>query len=237
MKRIVVVALLPGCMGSDPSNLGVSTQASMGSQPVVLHSTWNGGNANASFGDPMMGSGGFIDFWQGGSTTYLNYGYTAVDPNSQFCMSPGMFCWYTRYSYDNGFGPIPSSDANTTPRSATLNTTITPGGSFYTTHCDIDYFYGIFNCGPGMGGAIIAQWTKTDTFSSFNSGVSHMDFGPTSSKTQGNWWSSSAVASGSLLGHAFTNALGGFGSTRGTNVIKEVSVSGGSPDGGVPDAM
>jgi hypothetical protein len=35
-------------------------QASTGSQPVVLHSTWNGGNASASFGDPMVGSGGSV---------------------------------------------------------------------------------------------------------------------------------------------------------------------------------
>ena len=210
----------------------------------VWHSSWTGGSAIASFSDGMTGlSGGFVQVWEGGTQTMngasLWYNYFAYDPTSQVCYTYWFpwgvyqYCYYTRYSYDYGWGSIPASDVRITPAVVGVNTTVTSGPTFYATHCDIDYNnWWNANCYNVTGGRIDIRWTKHNTYSSFSTGTQQSDYGIYSYKTEGTSWNSAALASGSLLGHSFTNAGGQIGDSRTNTVSMTITRGGGNGDGG-----
>jgi len=247
MKRFAAIVLLTGCGGSDLPSVGASVQGAMSGQPVVLHSNWNGASAQTQFGGFMTGaSGGYVDVSQNsssgggldagpGAPNTLSYGWFANDPTSQVCFSmpPFNYCFYTRFSYENGFGSIPASDVNISRNTASLDTTVAPGPNFSIYHCDVDYNTGTFNCSNNTGGgAISVRWVRTNAYSTFNNGVSRTDYGPMSTKTHGQWSSSSASASGTVMALTFSDAPGSLGDTHGSTVVKELSGPNPFPDGG-----
>ena len=243
LASVATVIAITGCMNSEPPpDIGTNMPAA---STTVFHSLWNGGNAQASFFDSAMGNG-FVDVWQsgGGSTlqTNLQYSYQVVDWSSLQCFPPPPpdpmfpppppFCFPTRFSFDQGFGRIPNNAVKFTPNLAMLsvNVSSTPDMSFVANHCDIDFFYGTFNCYSNSGNVTI-NWTKSPGFSRSMSGTEQDTFGSLTFRTSGTWFTTSAIASGNLLTHSFTNAFGNFGDTHSTNVIKDVQSGGGGTGG------
>ena len=234
MKRSFVLSLsLLACMNAEPPQVGADSRAA--NTPTVFHSVWRGAGASAYFGDLMVGPiGGYVNIWEMGMSMGLSFEYFAVDPSSQVCFDGpmGSFCYYTRYSYDFGGGPISMSDITSNPHSVVLNAAVGPGTNFSTNHCDVDYTTWSWNCTSGASGTVSARWDRTEGFSIFTSGVTRSTFGTMTEITSGSYTTSSAIASGSILGHAFSTANGNMTDTRNTNVTKDINFGGGPPDAG-----
>lgn len=250
MKMVAVaVAVLGGCaaheagQGTDEAALtgsGVdagtdsgsgtgSGSGSTGPSPV-WHSVWNGGNASAwLYGWYTSGN---IDAYENVSgpnrVAYLNYAYSSVDPSSLQCYSwtdwwgnTYQWCYYTRYTWDYGWGQIPTNDFQVTPKAAHVKTVIGSNPSFYAYHCSVDYSTWTFDCGVPVGGTVDVTWSKDGQWSSSHSGTDQTSWGPYTFQTSGTWSSSSAHASGSIIGTTF-DAFGGFGDTHRANVTKDI---------------
>jgi hypothetical protein len=230
IKMACVVALGACAVDAEaPEDVTTAVTEQAVTQTDVWHSTWNGGSATASFSS-ATGSG-YLDVYEGQMgqerTAYLQFSTWSVDPTSQQCFTwtdwwgfDYSYCYFTRYTYAYGWGPIPASDAQLTPGNARVSTTL--GAGFGGYQCTIDYTNWIFDCGAPTGGTIDVRWNKNNQYSSFSSGTSQQSYGPYTYKQQGTWRSTSASASGTVLGTSFTESYGYFGDTRGTNVTKSV---------------
>ena len=241
MKLVVVVAMIGGCTVDNGSAIpaGETAQATTVADagtgggnpgPNVWHSVWNGGSAYANSWGPT--SSGYIDAYENKSGqsryAYLNYYENAVDPTSQTCYSytdwwgdTYSYCYYTRFSWDYGWGQIPTHDFQVTPSGARVKTTVAAGGTFYAYHCDVDYGSWLWNCYVPTGGTIDVKWGKSGGYSQSQSGTSEHAYGPYTYRTSGTFTSSSAHAQGSILGVSF-DAFGSFGDTHQASVTKEI---------------
>jgi len=195
----------------------------------VWHGTWNGGSAQVSFWNGT--GGGYLDVFENNAgqnrNAYLTFSRWSFDPNSLQCWSwtdwwgyTYSWCYYTKYSYAYGWGQIPTSDAQLTPGQARVHTTLP--STFGGYQCTIDYQNWIFECTSAAGGDVDVAWHKDGVYSTFHSGTDQQEYGPYSFKSQGTYRTTSARASGSLLGTAFDDAYGYFGDTKQTNVSKYV---------------
>ncbi len=240
-KLMVVAALVGGCVAGDAaqsadeaaltgSGSGSGTGSGSGSTTPVWHSVWNGGNANAS--NWGWYSAAYIDAYENVSgqnrAAYLNYSFSSVDPTSEQCYSwtdwwgdTYTWCYYTRYTWDYGWGQIPASDFQVTPNAARVKTVISSSSTFYAYHCSVDYSTWTFNCGVPVGGTVDVQWSTDGQSSSSHSGTETTSWGPYSYRTSGTWSSSSAHASGSIIGNSF-DGFGGFGDTHQVSVTKDI---------------
>lgn len=228
----VSLVVVVGCGTSRDG--GESEAVASAKQALVTHFNWNGGGASASSWTPE--SGFYIDVNDNGTTAYLSFNANSVDPTSKKCFSevyppkdpffppppPYEYCWYTRYTYTYGWGMIPSTDFHTTKHAARLSTTVTSGSEFFFQSCTVDKDAGTFTCLPaGASGTIDMTWSSNGVASSFHSGVDHKTYGSATYKTTGRWVTSSADASGTVLGIAVT-AQGSLMDTQGTTVAKDV---------------
>lgn len=235
MKRIVISAFLitaAACAGHEQGDLGTIAQEASAS---VWHSKWNGGNAGASFGDQF--AGGYLDVWEGGGYASLSYSTYSVDPTSEVCVTETFpcdwegcepweytYCYYTRYSYEYGWGQIPATDfAFRNSGVARVATTVASGSDFWAWRCDVDYNSPEASvCTESAGGTIDVTWARDGLSSSFHSGVDHSDWGTYSFRTAGQWRTWSASANGSLIGLAFSNGWASMSSNKGVSISKDV---------------
>ena len=235
---IVVLSLAAACdEGAYPDEdvADVSAAATVS----VYHSVWNGGSAWMSFWDGL--SSGYLSVWEGGAraaTAYLNFSRGSVDPTSEVCQTvvydwcwdgqtegcrqEYTYCYYTRFTYEYGWGEIPARDARLNGGDARLKTTIASGPSFWLIRCDFDANDWSYSCTNEGGGTIDLAWHKDGNYSSFHSGVSEDSYGRYTFRTNGQYRSSSALVDGSFLGGEIAFATGSTSSNRGVNVSKDV---------------
>ena len=108
---------------------------------------------------------------------------------------------FTRRS---GFGLIPNGDLKVIGQKIVLNTDTSAIPGFENTICTPNES----ECGPGIGGVITAEWTKTDAFSESSKGTSEFTFAGTTMRSTGSVSSTSASARGTALGTAFQTPFG-----------------------------
>lgn len=196
--------------------------------PAIHRSVFTGGSASLWGGGPGgMGWSG-LDVWQGDGYVHLNYRVEAFDPTSEVCVTdyfpprcppddPACPCWdpmapecvpeeytycyYTRYSWESGWGDIPEGDFRVGRGGARLSTTVASSPSFFVERCTVDRLSWTWECTNEGGGVIDVAWTGNDIYSSFESGVRHHTFGKYKSRWMGQWRSQSADGSGTLVGH------------------------------------
>src|SRR5688572_15626190 len=158
MKRLfgsfLSLALVACAAESGNPNIDSDLAAAGGSPVTVYHSSWTGGQASASYNDEL--SGGAVDAWQGttrggAAIASLNYNTFVVDPTSLVCVIeyyppkgggdpiPVEYCFYTRATYEYGWGSIPAADFAVKNGTALLDTTVAASDTFYIERCEVDY--------------------------------------------------------------------------------------------------
>jgi len=195
MRIISLAILLAAC--TEQPEVSTQTQAASAS---VFHEVFQGGAATAQLIDAGLSvTVNVIDNRVGPShELYLYYEYTYGDPATATC-NPGTYCTYTRYISDYGWGLLPEGDAGVSPATAFVRTT--PGPTFNTLHCVSEIGY---TCEPGTTGPVDLRWERFGNQRYFQSGIQRTVTGPYTLQTQGTSWSSHALATGTILGHALT---------------------------------
>lgn len=226
--------LLGACAPDDQADVGSSSDEL---RTTVFNTVWNGGSADAYGGDAL--SSWSVGTWENQSrgvrTAYVSYNLYAADPTSETCVTetwdrcelPGtcapeeyVFCYYTRASWEYGYGPIPTSALRISGDAASLDVAL-PTAGFATEHCTADHVAGTFECTPGGGstGSITLSWAATDWWSNSRNGSESSTYGQYVNRTSGVWTSTSAVASGTFFG-AEVNSEGGL--SHGTSSNKSM---------------
>jgi hypothetical protein len=114
---------------------------------------------------------------------------------------------FTRRS---GFGLIPNGDLKVIGQKIVLNTDTSAIPDFTNTICTPNEEA----CGPGIGGVISVEWTKTNAFSESSKGISEFTFGGTTMRSVGSFSSTSASARGNALGTVFQTSFGRVGTNH-----------------------
>jgi hypothetical protein len=242
-KLLCVVAMVAGCAVEDvdrsstarteqaltDGGSGSGSGGGSGGGGSVWHANWNGGSASVTFWDAY--SGGYLNAWEsksgGTRTAYLWFDRYSVDPASLQCVTYNWwgwdytYCYYTRYSYDYGWGEVAGTDVVINNGVARVHSTLP--STFYSLSCTIDYNdWTNTTCSTGTGSTVDVVWHKDGLTSTFSSGTSQQDWGSYSFKSQGTYSSSSALANGSLLGHDFADARGSFGDSHSTSIGMDI---------------
>jgi hypothetical protein len=144
------------------------------------------------------------------------YEHGVADPTSLVCTG---YCYYARWTFDDGFGVIPRTDAQITPGNAQLHTSTTVDG-FTTTRCTYDQRDGSYSCDTPPSGAIDITWNRVGLTSDFAAGTNRQTSPTFTTQSEGTFWMSSAQASGSVPDHAFDIAYGTLNDTQNNMAMK-----------------
>ena len=109
-----------------------------------------------------------------------------------------------------GMGLIPNGDLKVIGQKIVLNTDTSAIPDFDNTICTPNES----ECGPGIGGVISVEWTKTNAFSESSKGISEFTFGGTTMRSVGSFSSTSASARGTALGTSFQTSFGRVGTNH-----------------------
>lgn len=225
-------ALSGACEPADESEIASTSQAA---RTTVYARTWNGGGADASGYNDLSwwGANAWENRSRGGVTTYASFNRGGVDPTSEVCETLPWdwcdengcyteyytYCYYSRYSYDYGFGEIASNQFRISRTRASLNFAV--GSTFWSEHCDVDWANNTYNCTPGgVTGSIHLDWRANDWWRYSNSGSNTWSYGTYSFRNSGTYSNSSADASGTFLGETVSSTWGGIG--NGTSATREM---------------
>jgi hypothetical protein len=166
---------------------------------------------------PGTGGAGSLD---GGGTGGSKGGAFGDGGGSQYCEDVTS-CYYTRSFYENGWGEIPSGDLKFGHDSARLRTNLSGNPKFYGTLCMYDSETGNSACSP-LTGTIDMTWTANGQYSQSQNGTSTYKSGFYTSRSVGQWDSSSANVTGPLLGYPFTG-YGNLSDSKTNTITKYVS--------------
>jgi len=212
----LAIAAIAGCTTADDARFGERQQAD---STATYHEVFSGTEARATWGDQTTTLN--IDLFQNSSTvyggeTFVFFQYGVADPTSLVCYG---YCFYAKWTFLDGFGQIPRTDAQITPGAAQLHTSTTVEG-FTTTQCTYDQRDGSYVCTTPPTGTIDVTWNQDGFTSDFATGTSRQETPNFTTQTQGTFWSNSARASGTVVGNAFDGAYGSLADTRNNYVTK-----------------
>jgi hypothetical protein len=96
--------------------------------------------------------------------------------------------------------------------------------TFEVTRCDVNIIDGTFVCNPTNPITFDLTWTVDGFGTVFEKTKRTETFGPVSTKFQGEFSSLTATVNETWDGHTNANATGYLGDTKGTTIIREVTL-------------
>jgi len=178
---------------------------------TVYHFQMTGSVGNAAWLDQLSYVVIAINLNESGSEAVARLTYQAMifDPASEVCVEDpdlGTYCYYTRITWDLGYGTIPVSDVSISETTAKVTTNIIGNSGFAFQRCLSDEVTGAVECTnePPLDGLVDVQWRKTSNRSIKNIGMTEIKTPTEIVKTGGESHEVSAEASGSVFGYSGT---------------------------------
>jgi hypothetical protein len=240
-RAVLVVVGISGCVAGGDAASG--EQASETQQAVtsvdVWHSNWNGGSADLTqyTGTSLVQLNAFESKTAKTRNVGFNVYAYAYDPNSQVCNNETIcwdptdpttcytytWCYYAGYTVTQGYGQIGNKDFAVGGKTAALRTDLAADPNFYGQTCTATA--SSFTCGPATG-TVNVVWKANGYYSKGQNGTTDFSYsygGSTyTSRTTGQYSSTSANVSGTVLGSDVTGAAGEISDSKGNTVSKQV---------------
>ncbi|MCC7385197.1 MAG: hypothetical protein IT384_25340 [Deltaproteobacteria bacterium] len=197
------------------SLLALSSSA-LAAETVVNHASMNGDGAAAGSSSELESFS--IEVFEtttaGAASTTIYFWSNSFDPSSQVCSTeiwwpcdpsdascqPEEYVWcrYTRSTWVNGWVEVDASDFASSATMARLETVIDPARGFIDA-CTTDEVTG-WSCGPGAGGPVSIQWSRTNDASGKTSGHMSQRAGKYMFRQSGTWRTWTASFTGTFFG-------------------------------------
>jgi hypothetical protein len=226
MKKLMVIAkvFLAIALSGEAFAAGPSVGANAPASRTIQHNITSGDVVETGWADELsqaflMAS---IDTLNGTSTAFVIYSGSAFDPTSQVCMPDpllGVFCRYTRITFDSVSANINPNDLRVTANAARLNTDLAMASNVVFSRCVFDDAAGTSYCTDVFpSGLISLELRKTNTDSVRSWGITESKSGPLTVKVTGTRVTFSANTNGSILGTAVQNKPGSLGKAHSTSI-------------------
>jgi len=222
---LVALQFAPGAsLAANISPTTIGTQSASGQalpKTLVTHVLTNGAALDVGWADTL--TQGFLllgtDNTNGVASAFITATQLNFDPSSQVCIPDpvlGLYCHYTRVSYDAIYANVNPSDLSLSDNAARLVTDLRSATNVTFTRCVYDEINVTTVCTDmaSTGGLINLQWRKTNTDYVKSIGVTETKSGPHIVRVTGSRASYSAETSGSVVGTLVQHKAGTMGTSK-----------------------